>query len=158
MGFSERRGTMDAFLIRTVWPVVKMHQQREVYMCCIDYTKAFDCINPTTLLELQERIGVDAQDIKIVQNLYEQQVASVKQENIETSTVPTRRVVRRGFPVPPVWCVPLPASQQIPELDVTFLTIPVAMYCTSQSSDQQSVPLFTLTACTLIPGCCLVMM
>ena len=102
MGFRDGLGTREALFALSVLLQKCRDQQREVYLCFIDYTKAFDCVDHTTLLELLQRKGVDAQDLKIVQNLYEQQVASVKLENTETSIVPIGRGVRQGCVLSPM--------------------------------------------------------
>ncbi|XP_030752245.1 uncharacterized protein LOC115879485 [Sitophilus oryzae] len=72
-------------------------QRKEVHLCFIDYTKAFDCVNHRELLSILERRGLDTQDLKIIQKLYEQQVATVKLQDTETTAIPIKRGVRQGL-------------------------------------------------------------
>ena len=45
-GFRKGRGTRDQ-IANIHWIIIKARKfQKNIYFCCIDYTKAFDCVDP----------------------------------------------------------------------------------------------------------------
>lgn len=102
MGFREGLGTREALFALSVLLQKCRDQRKEVHLCFIDYTKAFDCVNHRELLSILERRGLDTQDLKIIQKLYEQQVATVKLQDTETTAIPIKRGVRQGCVLSPM--------------------------------------------------------
>ena len=51
--------------------------QNELYLCFIDYTKAFDYVKHQELIKLIESLNVDGKHLKVIRDLYWQQVAAV---------------------------------------------------------------------------------
>lgn len=72
-------------------------KQKEVYLCFIDYIKVFNGIKHKKFLSIIERRGLDSQDLKIIQKLYEHEVVSVKLEDTQTKKIPIKRRVRQAF-------------------------------------------------------------
>ena len=52
--------------------------QKDVYVCFIDYRKAFDNKKHEPLIKLLQSLDTDTQDIKLFANLYWNQKAAVK--------------------------------------------------------------------------------
>ena len=42
---------------------------KEVYLCFIDYEKAFDWVNHEKLIECLKDIGLDEKDVRCIENL-----------------------------------------------------------------------------------------
>ena len=52
--------------------------QRDVYVCFIDYAKAFDRVKHTEVIALLEKAGIDGKDIRIIIELYWNQKAAIR--------------------------------------------------------------------------------
>ena len=56
-GFRKGRGTRDQ-IVNISWIIEKAREfQKNIYFCFIDYTKAFDCVDHSKLVENSERDG-----------------------------------------------------------------------------------------------------
>ena len=62
-----------------------------VYICYVDYEKAFDRVNWTKLMMILKNVGVDWRDHKLIWNLYRGQSASVQIGNDLTSACQIER-------------------------------------------------------------------
>lgn len=102
MGFRDGLGTREALFALSVLLQKCRDQRKEVHLCFIDYTKAFDCVNHKKLLDILERRGIDSQDLRIIHQLYEQQIASVKLQETQTTEIPIKRGVRQGCVLSPM--------------------------------------------------------
>ena len=64
-GFVEGKGTSNAiFMLRTIIERT-LEIQKEVYLCFIDYTKAFDRVQHMEIIKLQ-KLHVDGKDLRII--------------------------------------------------------------------------------------------
>ena len=54
---------------------------KTLYICFIDYTKAFDRVKNDMLFEIVSKAGVPDKEISIIKSLYVQQKATVRYEN-----------------------------------------------------------------------------
>ena len=52
--------------------------QKDVYICFIDYTKAFDRVERFKMIECLSEIGIDDNDLQIISKLYWEQSASAR--------------------------------------------------------------------------------
>jgi hypothetical protein len=52
-----------------------------LYLCFIDYTKAFDKVKHKELIDVLNSINIDGKDIRLIRNLYRDQSAAVRIEN-----------------------------------------------------------------------------
>ena len=75
--------------------------QRDVYICFIDYTKAFDRVERFGMMECLSEIGVDGRDLQIVSKLYWEQSVCVGTESGMTSEFEIKRGVRQGCVLSP---------------------------------------------------------
>ena len=75
--------------------------QKDVFLCFIDYTKAFDKVRHDQLFEDLTKIGLDTKDIKLLQNLYWKQTACVRVETELSDYINIKRGVRQGCVMSP---------------------------------------------------------
>ena len=59
----------------------RLEFDEELYVCFVDFEKAFDRVKWTVFFELLKKIGVERRDRRLIMNLYMQQTAVVKTED-----------------------------------------------------------------------------
>ena len=100
-GFVAGKGTSNAiFVVRNLMERA-IEKQKDVYMCFIDYEKAFDRVRHVDLMRMLEEIGVDDKDRRVICNLYWDQEATVKIGEYQTEYQRIRRGVRQGCVMSP---------------------------------------------------------
>lgn len=100
-GFVEGKGTSNAiFMLRNMAERV-IEKQRNLYVCFIDYEKAFDRVRHGDLLEILKSIGVDGGELRMIRNLYWAQKARVRVDGEETEWQKISRGVRQGCVLSP---------------------------------------------------------
>ena len=77
-GFMPERGTRYAIFVLRIQCARSIEHQHDVFLCFIDYQKAFDKVRHSQLLTILKRIGIDGKDFRIVRNLYYEQKAAIK--------------------------------------------------------------------------------
>ena len=100
-GFMEGKGTSNAIFILRMIVERTIEKQRDLYLCFIDYEKAFDRVKHTHLMEILENIGIDKNDLNIIRKLYWSQKACVRVSGEETEYQEIRRGVRQGCVLSP---------------------------------------------------------
>ena len=55
--------------------------QQDLYLCFIDYSKAFDKVKHSEIIKLLENLNVDGKDLRIVRNMYWKQTAAMRVNN-----------------------------------------------------------------------------
>ena len=70
--------------------------QKDLYICFIDYTKAFDKVKHEELLKLLECFDLFGKDIRILRNLYWEQTACIRIGNDRSNFTKIQRGVRQG--------------------------------------------------------------
>ena len=95
-GFMPDRGTRNAIFVlrRLVERMIK--KQKDVYVCFIDYSKAFDTVNHEPLIELLQSLDIDPQDVKLLANLYWNQQAVVRHTGEISESISIKQRVRQG--------------------------------------------------------------
>ncbi len=95
-GFRQGKGTREGLL--NIWQICERHLevQKDVYICFLDYEKAFDRVRHEPLMKCLSEIGVDGKYIKIIRNLYWDQTASVRIMNDLSEEIRIQRGVRQG--------------------------------------------------------------
>ena len=73
-----------------------LEMQIILYICFIDYTKAFDRVKHDMLFEILSKAGVPDKEINIIKSLYLQQKATVRYENETSEEITIKRGVRQG--------------------------------------------------------------
>src|SRR6218665_120570 len=69
---------------------------KEVHICFIDYSKAFDCINHELLWKTFLEMGIPKHLIQLLKGLYEDQSAVKRTELGDTDRFKTKKGVRQG--------------------------------------------------------------
>ena len=59
--------------------------QKDIFMCFIDYSKAFECVDHDLLRRNLQELGIPRHLIKLMNNLYTNQEATVRTEFGNTS-------------------------------------------------------------------------
>ena len=75
-GFRKGRGTRDQ-TANICWIIKKARQfQKNIYFCCIDYAKAFDCVDHNKLWKILKEMGIPDHLTCLMRNLYAGQEAT----------------------------------------------------------------------------------
>ena len=100
-GFMEGKGMSNAiFMIRTIIERT-LEIQKEVYLCFIDYTIAFDRVQHMEIIKQLQKLHADGKDLRIIKNIYWEQTAAVKIENETCAFQDIKRGVRQGCVLSP---------------------------------------------------------
>ena len=76
--FRKGRGTRDQ-IANIRWIIKKAREfQKNIYFCCIDYAKAFDCADNNNLWEILKEMGIPDHLTCLLRNLYASQEATVR--------------------------------------------------------------------------------
>ena len=70
--------------------------QRDVYICVIDYTKAFDKVRHKNLMQILNNLDFDGKDLRLIKDLYWRQQAAIRIDNDLSKYVEIKRGVRQG--------------------------------------------------------------
>ena len=77
-GFRKGRGTRDQ-IVNIPWIIEKAREfQKNIYLCFIDYAKAFGCVNHNKLQEILKGMGIPDHLTCLLRNLYVGQEATVR--------------------------------------------------------------------------------
>ena len=100
-GFRPGKGTREGiFNLRTIVERC-MEEQKDVFVCFIDYEKAFDSIYNSKIMQCMETIDIDENDKRLIGNLYWNQQAAVRLESGISTLFPIKRGVRQGCVLSP---------------------------------------------------------
>ncbi|GFO20695.1 endonuclease-reverse transcriptase [Plakobranchus ocellatus] len=80
---------------------LEMLKDIHVYLCFIDYTKAFDRVKHWEMIKQLKQLHVDGKDLRIIKNIYWQQIAAVRIENEISPFQMIKRGVRQGCVLSP---------------------------------------------------------
>ena len=83
-GFRKGRGTrVQVANIR--WIIAKAREfQKNIYVCFLDYAKAFDCVDHKKLWEILKEMGIPGHMTGLLRNLYAGQEATVRTRHGKT--------------------------------------------------------------------------
>ena len=101
-GFRRGRGTRD-HIANLRWMMEKAREhQRDLYMCFVDYNKAFDCVDHEILWVILRDMGVPVHLIVLLRRLCTNQEATVTTEFGETDNIDIVKGVRQGCILSPL--------------------------------------------------------
>ena len=75
--------------------------QKDIFLCFIDYSRAFDKVRHEKLFAILEKLDIDGKTLRWIRNLYWEQTAAKRVENQLSDWIEIKRGVRQG-------CVLLP--------------------------------------------------
>lgn len=101
-GFRNGLGTREALFSLQILVERCRDVNVDVYLCFVDYEKAFDRVQHEKLLEILTKIGLDDKDVRIIMNLYWNQTADVRVEGESTEQIKILRGVRQGCILSPL--------------------------------------------------------
>ena len=77
-GFRKGRGTRDQ-IANIRWIMEKAREfQKNIYFCCIDYAKAFDCVDHKKLWQILKEMGIPDHLTCLLRNLCAGQEAAIR--------------------------------------------------------------------------------
>lgn len=101
-GFRNAMGTREALFAFNVLTQRCMDVNQPVYVCFLDYNKAFDKVRHNHLVQMLRQKKLDMKDIRIISNLYFNQTARVKERNDLSEEIEIQRGVRQGCVLSPM--------------------------------------------------------
>ena len=69
-GFVEGKGTTNAIIILRTLIERALEIQKDVYLCFIDYTKAFYRVRHNEIIKELTKLKIDGKDLRIIKNMY----------------------------------------------------------------------------------------
>ena len=100
-GFMKGKGTRNAIFIMRMLTERAIEVQKDVYMCFIDYEKAFDKVKHSDLIDILQNLNLDGKDVRLINNLYWSQQAAINIDNNLTPWIEIKRGVRQGCVLSP---------------------------------------------------------
>jgi len=97
----ERAGTRDNIVAVRTLAERSVENNKKLYVCYVDYEKAFDRVNWTKIMKILRNIGVDWKDWRLIKNLYALQSAFVV-GNLKSDAWVIGRGVRQGCTLSPL--------------------------------------------------------
>ena len=95
-GFRKGVGTRDAIGVVRMLCEKSLEIGNDVYICFVDFEKAFDRVNWSKMMEILNDIGVDWRDRRLLVNLYMKQEVMVRVSGTCTEATEIGRGVRQG--------------------------------------------------------------
>lgn len=77
------------------------NKERDVYLCFIDNTKAFDKVGNKDLLERLSNLDIFGKDARIIKNLYRHQTTCIRIGNESSRYRKTEKGIRQEFAFSP---------------------------------------------------------
>ena len=100
-GFRPGKGTREGiFNIRTICERA-IEVGKDIHICFIDYSKAFDMVKHSKMIECLKEIGLDGKDLQIITKLYWNQTAAVRTESGVSTEFEIKKGVRQGCVLSP---------------------------------------------------------
>src|ERR1043165_3207476 len=101
-GFRKGRGTRDAVAALRVIAERSIQHGQDIYICFVDYEKAFDRVDWKKLMRILRRIGVDWRERRLIGNLYMGQRVKIRIDGEFSQPATIGRGVRQGCPLSPI--------------------------------------------------------
>ena len=95
-GYRKDRGTRDQ-IANIRWIIEKAREfQKNIYLCFIDYAKAFDCVDHNKLWKILKEMGIPDHLTCLLRNLYAGQEATVRTGHGTTDWFQIGKGIRQG--------------------------------------------------------------
>ena len=100
-GFTANKSTRNAiFILRTIIERT-IEVKHNIYLCFLDYTKEFEKVKHDLLFQILEKFDIDGKDLRLLQNLYWDQKATMKVNNDIGEYINIKKGVRQGCVLSP---------------------------------------------------------
>jgi exonuclease III len=100
-GFMPDKGTRNAIFILRMIIERSIEVKHDLYLCFLDYTKAFDKVKHDSLFQILEKLDIDGKDLQIIRNIYWDQKAAIRIKNDTSDYTSIKRGVRQGCVLSP---------------------------------------------------------
>ncbi len=100
-GFMPDKGTRNAIFTLRMISERCIEMQKDVYICFIDYAKAFDKVQHEQLFNILQGLDINNKDIELLKNLYWEQQAAVRIGQEMSDWINIKRGVRQGCVLSP---------------------------------------------------------
>ena len=100
-GFIEGKGTANAIYILRQIIERTLEVNKDLYVCFIDYTEAFDRVRHEEIITILEQLNIDGKDLRIIKNICWEQKAAVRVEEETSNFQNVKRGVRQGCVLSP---------------------------------------------------------
>jgi hypothetical protein len=100
-GFRPGKGTREGIFNLRIIIQRYIEVQKPVYICFIDYEKAFDRVYHDRIMQCLDHIDMDCNDKRVIEKLYWQQTATVRFGDEYSEFFPIKRGVRQGCVLSP---------------------------------------------------------
>jgi hypothetical protein len=101
-GFRKGRGTREAIGAMRILSERSLQYGKDVFVCFVDYEKAFDRVDWVKLMDVLKKIGVDWRDRRLITNLYMGQEIKIRIDGEDSQPGKLGRGVRQGCPLSPL--------------------------------------------------------
>ncbi|GFS03921.1 LINE-1 reverse transcriptase [Elysia marginata] len=98
-GFVPDRGTRHA--VFTLSGLMEGAVEGDVYLCFIDYSKAFDKVKHSKLFGILDQLKIYGKGLRILRSLYWDQVAAIRIDGKYTDFTEIKRGMRQGCVLSP---------------------------------------------------------
>ena len=102
-GFRKGCGTRDAIGEMRMLCERSLEYRNDVYVCFVDFEKAFDRVNWVKMFEILKDLHVDWKDRRLLKDLYMNQEAVIRVAGGESKPGIIGRGVRKGCPISPLF-------------------------------------------------------
>ena len=100
-GFRPGKGTRNAIFVVRMLTERAIEMRKDLYLCFVDYEKAFDKIHHSEMIKILEEISLDSKDIRVITNLYWKNEAAFKVGDQLSEWTEIHRGVRQGCVLSP---------------------------------------------------------
>lgn len=101
-GFMKDKGTTNAIYVMRNFGERAIEMQKNLFLCFIDYEKAFDRVQHEKLFNMLIETDIDSKDLRLIRNLYWNQKAAVDIDKRKTEWKSIKRGVRQGCVLSPI--------------------------------------------------------
>ena len=96
MNIDESGFRLPIYPLQVNYIVMNIEVQHDLYLCFIDYAKAFDKVKHEDLFEFLQNLDIDGKDLRLIRNLYWEQSAAIRIDGNIGKYTQIRRGVRQG--------------------------------------------------------------
>ena len=101
-GFKKGVGTRNAIGMLRILCERSLEFDNELFVCFVDFEKAFDRVNWVMMMDVLKKVGVDWKERRLIQNLYMNQIAKIRLEDEYSDSC----VIGRGVSTV-LYCIPM---------------------------------------------------